>query len=176
MTLAEKHGLSAPQENWQSWFDRHAPALVLYARQWTATHADAEDIAQEAFVRFWRSGRQRAESPLAYLYACVRHTALDYQRSAVRRRQRETQAANDRADCDRMFAPSLEDEQRQQNLNAALAGIPPAQREVVVLKIWGELTFAQIAEVLEIPANTAASRYRYALENLRRQLSSEATI
>ena len=53
----------------------------------------------------------------------------------------------------------------------ALGALPVEQREVISLKIDGELTFAQIAKVLEVSPHTAASRYRYALEKLRRSLS-----
>ena len=49
-------------------------------------------------------------------------------------------------------------------------------REVVTLKTWGGLTFAEIAEALEIPANTAASRYRYGLEELRKAMGSKRFI
>ena len=50
---------------------------------------------------------------------------------------------------------------------AALTQLPPEQREVIVLKVWGGLTFSQIAETLGMPANTAASRYRYGLTALK---------
>jgi len=61
-------------DQWTVWLEEHGPALVLLARQWVARHADAEDVVQEAFVRFWRS-RQRAADPAAYLYACVKNCA-----------------------------------------------------------------------------------------------------
>jgi len=48
--------------------------------------------------------------------------------------------------------------------------LPDEQREVVILKIWNELTFAEIAQILEISQNTAASRYRYALGALKKNL------
>jgi RNA polymerase sigma-70 factor (ECF subfamily) len=57
--------------------------------------------------------------------------------------------------------------------NAALSGLPANQREVLVMKIWGGLSFPQIALVLRISANTAASRYRYAIAKLRSQLAEE---
>jgi len=53
-------------------------------------------------------------------------------------------------------------------IQGALAGLPAEQREVITLKLWGDLTFSEIGEALEIPANTAASRYRYGLAELRR--------
>jgi RNA polymerase sigma-70 factor (ECF subfamily) len=54
----------------------------------------------------------------------------------------------------------------------AMATLPSEQREVVVLHIWGGLTFQEVAGVLAIPANTAASRYRYALSKLRETMKS----
>ncbi|MBU6173722.1 MAG: sigma-70 family RNA polymerase sigma factor, partial [Planctomycetes bacterium] len=56
----------------------------------------------------------------------------------------------------------------------ALRALPTEQSEVVVLKIWEEMTFQQIAEVLDIPPPTAASRYRYAMTKLANKLSLEA--
>jgi RNA polymerase sigma-70 factor (ECF subfamily) len=58
----------------------------------------------------------------------------------------------------------------QQMLAAAVERLPNEQREVVILKIWNELTFAEIGHVLEISQNTAASRYRYALGALKKIL------
>jgi RNA polymerase sigma-70 factor (ECF subfamily) len=53
---------------------------------------------------------------------------------------------------------------------SALRALPPEQAEVVVLKIWEELTFAQIGDVLQISPNTAASRYQYAMVKLTSRL------
>ncbi|MEJ1974466.1 MAG: sigma-70 family RNA polymerase sigma factor [Lacunisphaera sp.] len=65
-----------------------------------------------------------------------------------------------------------EGDERRQEIEVALQRLPDEQREVLVLKIWQELTFEQIGEVLGISPNTAASRYRYALTALRAQLES----
>jgi RNA polymerase sigma-70 factor (ECF subfamily) len=65
---------------------------------------------------------------------------------------------------------SGEGDERRQEIENALQRLPEDQREVLVLKIWQEFTFEQIGQALEIPANTAASRYRYALKSLRKQL------
>lgn len=151
--------------------DRHAAALVLFARQFTRSHADAEDIVQEAFVRFWRSGR-RANDPLAYLYACVRNYALDERRSQTRRSRRE-QAAAANESCLPLFLQDCERKELSIAVQGALDGLPREQAEVLVMKIWGQLTFAQIAEALAISPNAAASRYRYAAESLRQALAQE---
>jgi RNA polymerase sigma-70 factor (ECF subfamily) len=159
-------------DDWQVWFDRHGAALVLFARQWVVDFADAEDVVQEAFVRFWRS-RPQARDPAAYLYACARRCALDWQRSRERRSRREKAVV--RPEAQTLFAGPPEEDERCAVISAALQNLPENQREIVVMKIWGGLSFPQIADVLRIPANTAASRYRYALAKLREPLAKEAT-
>ena len=158
-------------DDWAGWLDHHGAALLLLARQWLASRADAEDVVQEAFIRFWRT-RQGATDPAAYLYACVKHCALDWQRGRSRQRRREEAAA--RPEAATWFAGPLEQEERRAAIAAALGNLPENQREVLVMKIWGGLSFPQIALALGIPANTAASRYRYALARLREQLAEES--
>jgi RNA polymerase sigma-70 factor (ECF subfamily) len=162
--------MAGGSDPWRLWLDEHGPALVLLARQWAASHADAEDIVQDAFVRFWRS-RDRVAEPVAYLYACVKHCASDWQRAGQRRTRREEATA--RPESEGMFAGHLEHDERRIAIEAALVSLPEKQREVLVMKVWGELTFSQIAEALAISADTAASRYRYALAKLHEELAEE---
>jgi RNA polymerase sigma-70 factor (ECF subfamily) len=153
------------------WLDRHGAALVLFARQWVSSRADAEDIVQEGFVRFWRS-RHRATDSTAYLYACVKRCVWDWRRGRTRRDRREKAAA--RPEAEASFDGPLEQDERRAAIEAALRTLPENQREVLVMKVWGGLSFPQIAEALRIPSNTAASRYRYALAKLREQLAEES--
>jgi RNA polymerase sigma-70 factor (ECF subfamily) len=154
------------EDDWQTCFRQLGPALLLFARRWTNCRAEAEDVVQEAFVRFWR--RQHSIENRALLYAAVRSAALDRLRSEQRRARREAVAALDR---ESHFEPQFTTmDQGQQMLAAAVERLPNEQREVVVLKIWNELTFAEIGHVLEISQNTAASRYRYALGALKKTL------
>jgi RNA polymerase sigma-70 factor (ECF subfamily) len=161
------------RDEWAVWLHHHGAALVLFARQWVASRADAEDVVQEGFVHFWRA-RQRAADPTAYLYACVKHCALDWQRGRKRQARREEAAA--RPEAETWFAGPLDQEERRAAIAAALRHLPESQREVLVMKIWGGLSFPQIAEALRISANTAASRYRYALARLREQLAQESLL
>ena len=155
-----------PKDDWQTCFTQLGPALLLFARRWTNCRAEAEDIVQEAFVRFWR--RQHSIENRALLYATVRSTALDRLRSDQRRARREAAVALDGA---QHLEPQFTTvDEGQQMLAAAVERLPNEQREVVILKIWNELTFAEIGHVLEISQNTAASRYRYALGALKKIL------
>jgi RNA polymerase sigma-70 factor (ECF subfamily) len=155
---------------WAVWLDSHGAALVLLARQWADNQADAEDIVQEAFIRFWRS-RARVSDPAAYLYACVKRCALDWRRGQQRRSRREQASA--RGEIEPWFVGPLEQQERRTAIEAALVALPEEQREVLVMKVWGGLSFPQIAVALGISPNTAASRYRYALAKLRDQLAGE---
>lgn len=157
-------------ESWKSWFRLHGPKLLLCARQWTRSLADAEDVVQEAFVRYWRGQRSLGGEPQALLLTSIRRAAFDLARRDRRRTDREERAEAG-AELVASFEPLAEADERRRAIEAALQRLPAEQREVLVLKIWGELTFDEIARQLDIPLNTAASRYRYALAALRRELS-----
>jgi RNA polymerase sigma-70 factor (ECF subfamily) len=160
-------------ESWKKWFQLYGPKLLLCARQWTRSAADAEDVVQEAFVRFWRHQRELPGDPMALLVTSVRRAAFDLARSNGRRSTREERASSDDLGEERVcFARGCEDDERRAAVEFALHRIPPLQREVLVLKIWGELTFEQISAELQLSPNTVASRYRYALAALREQLSA----
>jgi RNA polymerase sigma-70 factor (ECF subfamily) len=159
--------------HWTDWLDRHGAALLLFARQWVPCSADAEDVVQDAFVRFWRSHQDVAD-PSGYLFACVKHCAWDRQRQTKRQLRREEAAA--RPEGESLFSGRPEQDERAGAIDSALQNLPEVQREVLVLKIWAGLTYAQIADALQISANTAASRYRYALARLREELVEETIL
>ena len=159
-------------ESWKDWFQRHGPKLLLCARQWTRSLADAEDVVQDAFVRFWRNQRGLGGEPQGLLFTSVRRAAIDLARRNARRNAREEQSDGGLESTEPSFETPLEGDDRREAIEAALRSLPTEQREVLVLKIWGELTFEQIAAQLGIPPNTAASRYRYALAALRESLAA----
>jgi len=153
------------------WLDEHAPKLLAYARQWAGCHATAEDIFQDAFVRFWRK-RGSVRDPRAYLYRCVRTTAINWYRSHGRRQHHEKQT-NVRQAPDGPEAAAVLSE-RHARIQRAVAKLPEDQREVVVMKIWGEMTFTRIGEVMSVPRSTAHATYQTAMETLNRRLGQEA--
>jgi RNA polymerase sigma-70 factor (ECF subfamily) len=164
---------------WKSWFAKHGPRLLLFARQQTRTEADAEDVLQDAAVRLWKSGLTQKneageeEPSLAAAFTQIRRAAIDQARKNIRQANREQRAVDLGEDRSGVvwFESSLEDDERAKAIEEAMKKLPDYYREVLTLKIWGDLTFEQIAETLDIPMNTAASRYRYALQQLRRLLT-----
>ena len=159
----------ASHENWRNCFSEVAPGLLLFARQWVQSAADAEDIVQEAFVKFWR--RNHDIDNRALLYSAVRSLALDFIRRDARRARREATVF---AEAEPAIEPHFElEDDTQSALAAAVESLPRDQREVLVLKIWNDLTFSEIAGALGISQNTAASRYRYALTNLKKTLQPQ---
>lgn len=161
---------SDPCASWLAWFEDHGPKLLLCARQWTRNLQDAEDVVQDAFVRYWRHQRYLDANPLPLLLTSVRRSALDLARRQTRRVLREQKLVDPSAEASWFETPQTFDEETQ-GLEAALQQLPLEQREVIALKIWGELSFEQIGAQLGLSPNTVASRYRYALQALKRRLS-----
>ncbi len=156
-------------QDWRAWFAENGARLKLIARQWTRSDADADDVVQEAFVRFWKHQRHMPGNPNALVVISIRRAALDLLRRSDRRTAREKAVAAD-TETVSWFEP--EADPRLQSLAESLELLPAEQREVVVLKIWGELTFDEIGEQLSISPNTAASRWRYAMESLRKLITA----
>ena len=151
-------------EEWRNWLRENGRRFLLYARQQTRAEKDAEDILQEAIVESWR--RAAGMPDAALVFATIRRRAIDLIRSDERRAAREELHDPESS----WFTPDIEQRETQRLLESAVNALTPIYREVVTLKVWGGLTFQAIAEVTGVPLNTAASRYRYALEELRESL------
>jgi RNA polymerase sigma-70 factor (ECF subfamily) len=140
-------------------YRQHGAALLLFASTIIGERSKAQDAVHQVFLRLLERGDlRRAGDKKAYLFGCVRNAVLN-----ERKRQDRDKPLEDSA----WFSPPEQDYAGEQNLRRALAALAGDQREVVVLHVWGELTFSQIGDLLNVSANTAASRYRYALGKLR---------
>jgi RNA polymerase sigma factor (sigma-70 family) len=142
--------------------DSHAAALVLYARQW----CDApEDVVQEAFLKLVRQSRMPEDS-VAWLYRVVKNGAIDAGKTARRRHRRESAAARPV----RWFVEPEVDGLDAETAVAALERLASVEREVIVARHWGGLSFEQIAIAAGCSASTAYRRYTAAVETLRELL------
>lgn len=157
------------QQQWNDWLAEHAGRFLLFARQQTRCSQDAEDVLQESLVESWK--RAGGQPDAALVFATIRRRAIDLGRSTDRRATRE-QEANSPTD---LFTSDPDSGETTELLELALRCLPPMQRDVLTLKFWGGLTFAEVAQSLDIPPGTAASRYRLALETLRESLTASLT-
>jgi len=107
--------------------------------------------------------KNRVTDAKAYLFASVRNTVLN----ELRRNERIQDLDPD----DRWFDPPEHDYAAERQLQIALRALPVDQRQIVVMHIWGDLTFGEISEIVGISSNTVTSRYRYALNKLREHFS-----
>ncbi|HOU89005.1 MAG: ECF RNA polymerase sigma factor SigE [Verrucomicrobia bacterium ADurb.Bin006] len=158
---------------WRDLWAEYAPRLLLFARQQTPRLSDAEDIVQDAFVRYWRAQQANPSLSPDVLFVMIRRIAIDYARKNHGRFVRESEAGALSGPAEVWFVDPAEEQERKEEIEKALRSLPAEQREVLVLKVWGELTFERIGEMLEISPHTAASRYRYGLNQLKRVLSGK---
>jgi RNA polymerase sigma-70 factor (ECF subfamily) len=163
-------GLAAGHEEaFAELYDRFGRSLFRVAWTLLRSRTDAEDAVQDVFLGLVRSRHTlgHIENLRAYLFGALRHAA------ARRAARRETagpipEEPSEEAGRQRPLDPELSDW-----LDRALAALPPEQREVLTLKIDGELTFEEVGAVVGVSPSTAASRYRYAVEKLRGLFSKE---
>ncbi len=144
-------------------YELHAPALLLYARIWCRY---PEDALQEALIELARQ-RKLPPDPVAWLYQAVRFRAINLNRSEQRRSRREQEVAFTRA---AFFVSKPQQAFDSADLQQALQSLPQEQREIVVARIWGKLTFEQIAKLNGHSSSTVHRRYREALEELKQKL------
>lgn len=148
---------------WQAWLESQGRLFLLYARQQTRSEADAKDVFQEALLEAWR--KTGGETPdKAMVLSTIRRRAIDLGRSMDRRAAREQRVGGEAA---QWFVADYAESDTREFLREAIGGLPDALREVLVLRIWGDLSFPAIARLTDVPLATATSRYRYALERLR---------
>ncbi len=151
-------------------FDLTAQRLLRFSVTITRNQHDAEDAVQATLVKVVGSIRliRRADCPWSYLLQMVRNESL-----VILRRKRRWPLVSSLTDLlTRRTVDHLEQEETHRAVWIAIRSLPTEQSEVVVLKIWEELTFAQISKILDLPLATVASRYRYALDKLAGHLRS----
>jgi RNA polymerase sigma-70 factor (ECF subfamily) len=155
-----------PASDWEKWIVENAPRFLLFSRQQTRCEQDAEDVLQEALVEAWQRSGGRPEPAL--VFATIRRRAIDLGRRHDRRVRREDAAA---PELDVWFDSTVHDRETTMLLEEAVRTLPADLSDVVTLKVWGGQTFAEVAATLGIPQGTAATRYRAALNLLRKSLT-----
>ncbi|MCU0704648.1 MAG: sigma-70 family RNA polymerase sigma factor [Fimbriiglobus sp.] len=142
--------------------DHHSSALVLFARQRCDT---PEDVVQDAFCAL-SALRTAPDDPAAWLFRTVRNRSLDVGKAERRRRRREVSVG---AAVPWFVEPRANGLEATEAV-AALQSLPDEWREVIVLRLWSELTLDQIAAAVGCSVSTAHRRYEAGIAVLRQKL------
>ena len=142
----------------QRLWNEHVRGLILYARQWA--DREAEDVVQEAFLKLLQANAP-PDDPKAWLYRVVRNASIDRKRKSRWFRP---------PPLDNWFETLPDKEQPFDGveLTGLLETLPEQQREIVIAKIWGNLTFKEIAELTGRPISTVHWEYQQGIEKLRK--------
>ena len=154
-------------------YDRYSGQAFRLSMSVCHERCRAEDAVQEAFVSIWRSRstyHRNRGSAASWLLTIVRHRAVDVGR---RNDKHVSRASGDERLEGRASLQDVEAEAGETDeagrLRSLLARIPQAQREVIMLAYYGQLTHVEIAERLDLPPGTVKGRMRLGLEKLRKE-------
>ena len=145
----------------------HLPALLLYARQWP--HDSAEDVVQEAFLSLFHQ-EKIPENIISWLFAVVRNFSNKNLQKQQRRRQREEQFSIQKESWFVQEIQNFEKNEEIQKLVTELKLLPFKFREIIIAKIWGKLTFEEIAEIYGLSSSSVHRRYQTGLKLLHEKL------
>lgn len=148
-------------------YESYGAGLALYGRQWLDP-SDAEDVVQEAFIKLMKQSTA-PDNVKAWLYCLVRNEAI----GRLRQRQRHQNHSNDvefmqAAWFERESASPVDADAAQK----ALSALPEELREIVVLRIWGEMTLKEMGTVLSQPVSSVFHKYQTAMEALRKKMEA----
>lgn len=148
-------------------YDAHAASMFRHGMAVLRDEAAVRDVIQDVFLKLadGRTAIEDREAERVYLLRMTHHAAVDrIRRETVRRDHAEREGGNGE-----WFAPVSDPDAAafRESVESAMSTLPVEQREVVALKLYEGLTFDEIAGVCGVPLNTAASRYRYAIDKLR---------
>jgi RNA polymerase sigma-70 factor (ECF subfamily) len=153
------------QKQLAEWYEAYGTELMLYARQWSPEQ-QAEDIVQDAFIKLLKQ-RRCPDNVRAWLFRVVRNASI----SIVRRLQQRRQAGRNFLQQQVIWFESrpddLIDARQAQDI---LQTLPSHLREIVLLRIWGQMSLKEIAQVVNKSIPWIHHDYRTALEMIRRRL------
>ena len=147
---------------WNMLLGRYATPLAIYAAQFCS---EAEDVVQEAFLELFRQPEQ-PENVSAWLFKVVRNKSISFRRSSTRRRRHEGLRAHRSP---RWFEESPGNTLDAREITQQITELSDNEREVLVLRLWGELTFEEIAKLTESSGSSCHRLYQKAIEQLRKK-------
>jgi len=158
------------QKQLAQWYEAHGTELMLYARQWSPDQ-QAEDIVQDAFIKLLKQ-RKCPDNVRAWLFRVVRNVSI----SMVRRLQRR-RAGQKSLHWETLWFESRRDDLIDARLaQKSLQTLPSHLREIVMLRIWGQMTLKEISQVVNKSIPWVHHDYKMALEMIRKKLEHSSCI
>jgi len=147
------------------WYDKCNAELLLYGRSLLGVHG-AEDVVQEAFLSLMRQHKE-PENIRAWLFRTVRNAAISQMRRRhCRQKHQKLLSAVQKS----WFESRPDDLIDAQTAQTVLASLPQLQREVVILRIWGQMSLKEIAQITGAPISTVHSRYQGGLDARKKEM------
>lgn len=162
-------------EDFEAIVREHRGTVYRVARRMLRSHEEADDVTQETFVRAWRAlPGFRGEAPVR---AWLLRIALNLVRNRVTRRPPEDPIddALDPGSTDGGAEGEAERDEARAAVRRAVAGLPPRQREVVILKVFSEMTYEDVAGAMGLTEGAVKAHLHQAVANLRRRMAGGAT-
>ena len=165
------------REAFSQLYDRFSSLVYTLAMRMLRMSSDAEDLLQEVFVQVWHQAHRYSEergSPEAWIVNIARSRAIDKLRS-IRRMERSFVLTDDpaKAESSDNVESSAAESETKLTMNSALANLPEAQREVLVLAYFDGLSQSEIANRLKEPLGTVKTRMRSGIQRLRDLLETK---
>ena len=156
--------------------ERYRRDVYRISYRMTGSHEEADDVAQETFLRAWGALRSfRGDSALkTWLFRIAMNLSINLGRSISTRRTQPLQGdppVRVRPGAIPETEKELLDDEEARRLKRAVETLPPRQRQVVILHAFEEMAFGEIARVLDCPVGTAKANYFHAMNNLRKALA-----
>ena len=158
------------QKQLTQWYEAHGTELMLYARQWSPDQ-QAEDIVQDAFIKLLKQ-RRCPDNVRAWLFRVVRNASI----SMVRRLQRRRAGQKSLHWKTLWFESRCDDLIDAQLAQDILQTLPAHLREIVLLRIWGQMSLREIAEIVNKSIPWIHNNYKTALEMIRKKLEHSSCI
>ena len=147
------------------WYEAYGTQLLLYAKQWSSDQ-QAEDIVQDAFIRLLKQ-RRPPHNVRAWLFRVVRNASISNVRSIKQRRKADRKIVETEVVWFESRSADLIDANLAQNI---LQTLPSHLREIVMLRIWGQMSLKEIAQIMDKSIPMIHKDYKKALEMIKKEL------
>jgi len=170
-----RSAITAKREEFEEIVHRFEVPLLQYAQRITGDREQARDVVQETFVKFQRNGALRREDePATWLFTVCRNAALNVCRKERRIMYVGEEIIEGRESDQPMPFDRLEQKEAAGFLLRIVGTLPPRQQEVIQLKFQNDLSYLQIAEIMQTTANNVGVLLHTALKTLRERYAQVA--